>query len=767
MPQPKSKQRAQGAGRTANSEPRVQVFKSFNGMDFEHSPRDVLSSYWSEDPDQNDLMMTKTALQSNVCIPNNMTLESTPNPIKLNIYIENKWLNDFKNYYNIEKAQHFFYGPACLVGSTLFLAFYINVNGNPIYNVGKIELGHEKAEMKVLKNVPNSFTRTVGRAVSDYQMPMITQIYWAGERLLVLDTKGQVWRSITTEHVSEYEEPGPLVDTIYGAKIINNPSAPSLSNITVHGNVKLSQTYNKDTHPYRIRFAYCYNTEFGPTKVSPALCLYSSMELSDWDESNYITFKSPVATFNEFGITSISLYYTVDDASELQFGQMGGMQDSDGKFTLDFFGYLTDTSAWVLANLDAPDKNYTAGPTARYCTMIDGRMYFWGGSDTGMDAYDDLAPNYRIIIGGNPGNIFSSSPSTGGGFVDIEPGTGKFVNDIVKYRTQSGANIVTALCGSRQSQEELRYNLVTATVSLSSDNSMNSWTAEHVSGSVGCRDTFGALVCEDGLYTTNRYGLALTTMAMEYNNQLRTQYVSDPIKPVFIADNLADSYKEFLIHCDGIVYYGKTVPDDPRVKTSVVFCYDVNLKAWWCITVPDLAFNAIHIDSKKHAEGIGFICKKDVYVVPTTNQTVDYGIEKPTTKIIETANLSTTQPNHGYHHLTQIEIDFDYFIGDVLVELIGIDIFGRKITVRKRVEHSEAKYALPVYMRVDMKLLDYKIRITGEAKFRINCFLAKLYTMSNKVGLVWGFDDSISNKRYGDIHPTFKNYNEVIRAVIP
>ena len=35
-----SKQRSQGGGRKANSEPRLQVFKEFGGCNFELSPRE-------------------------------------------------------------------------------------------------------------------------------------------------------------------------------------------------------------------------------------------------------------------------------------------------------------------------------------------------------------------------------------------------------------------------------------------------------------------------------------------------------------------------------------------------------------------------------------------------------------------------------------------------------------------------------------------------------------------------------------------------------
>lgn len=743
-----SKQRSQGGGRTANAEPRVQVFKGFNGMNFEHAPVDAMASDWSHDPSQEDLMMTQMAFQNNVSVTNNLTLESMPDLIKMGITYPSEFTLT---------------GPACLVGQYLFLAF----KSDGLECLGKVKIGGDGSMQEVTFEL-NSFSYP----------SHITHIYWAQERLVVMDTRGQVWRSVSPVHVTEDDDPGTLIDKVYGAITISDPQQISIdAQVNTHGNLKIG-AYDQDEYPYRVSMAYCIDTMFGPTKTSKPIVFYTNIEVAEWNESNYMSVSITIdpSFVSEFGATAASLYYTVDDAYELQFAQRAGFGDPTTVHgspacvaSINWYGYLTDTTMWTIANLDAPTKNYTNGPVAQYCVMIDGRLYFWGGSATGTVSTDDASPDYRVIIGGNPGNLFSSSPATGGGFVDIEPGTGKYVNNIVKYKTQSGSNIVTALCGSRQSQEELRYNLVSSTVSLSQDNSTNSWAAEHVSGSVGCRGALGALVCEDGLYTVNRYGLALTTMTMEYNSQIRTTYVSDPIKPVFLADDLSADMVEYLIHCDGIIYYGKSskLPEDVD-EWSVVFCYDVNTKAWWSLTVPSCSYNAIHIDSKKHAEGIGFVCSDDVYVLPTTNQSQDYGSKVELAKIIESAELSMTQPNHGYHHLTQIEFDFDRFVGTMDIELVGLDIFGRKVHVTKTISEDDTAYGLETYMRIDMKMKEYKIKMVAhqDCEFRLTCFLAKLYVMPSRVGIVCGFDDRKSYRRPGDIQQTFKCYNDVVQAVI-
>jgi hypothetical protein len=61
--------------------------------------------------------------------------------------------------------------------------------------------------------------------------------------------------------------------------------------------------------------------------------------------------------------------------------------------------------------------------------------------------------------------------------------------------------------------------------------------------------------------------------------------------------------------------------------------------------------------------------------------------------------------------------------------------------------------------------MSYVITMSGTARFRLTHFLARVYTISNKLGQVWGFDDSISHRSAGSVHPTFKCYNDVRRAI--
>ena len=424
-----------------------------------------------------------------------------------------------------------------------------------------------------------------------------------------------------------------------------------------------------------------------------------------------------------------------------------------------WYGYVDATSMWPMANLIAPTENYTKGVHASRVKDIDGRLYFWG----------DSSNMHRLYIGGNPGNLLSISPGTGGGFVDVEPGTSQTVRHVCKYKTQSGNSIITMLCSSPNTRKEQRYNLVENSISLSNEQSMKSWQDEQVAGAVGCKSYDGAVVCEDGLYSISRYGLALTTMTMEYNSQIRTNYVSDPVKPVFTdaVDTEARLVSSMLLELDGIIYMALGTGEQQDGKLdNVLFCYDIDLKAWWTYTldVDEPIYQLFHVDWQGQREGIGIVTKKKIYMLPTTVADETYNKPKHSF-LIETAQLSTQMPQQTWQYLSQLEFHFDYFIGDATIHIRAVDMFGRKLDIIKKISEADEIFDYVVHMRIDQRVMSYVITMTGEARFRMTHFIARVYTLSNKIGQVWGFDDSISHRSSGSVHPTFKCYNDVRRAI--
>ena len=703
---PSSKPRSQGGGRKSNSEPRQQVFRDFGGCNFELSPRDFTLGK-DVHQEQSDLQMNYVVVQNNAGIASNKTIETRNNLVKL---------------YDAPSGRTF--TDACiLIGRELYLGLD---NGDLKYG----NLGSAALNNVTLTNNADGSPAHHWRSFA-----------YADNKLIATTQENQLWTGTVSAH------------NISNARKVPNPSALSLSNLTAKGSLAISTTMD-DTHPYRVALAYAYINKYGPTVHSNQFTFYANYPVDEWHGGRYLQISATAST--GYAIEAVELYYTTGNSSSLLFaGRTDIAGGNGGAWTFNWYGYLDATTMWPIANLIAPEENYTEGVKASHVTCIDSRMYFWG----------DNAQPQRLYIGGNSGNLFSISPGTGGGFVDVEPGSGQEVRVVTKYKTQSGASIVTMLCDSKNSTLEQRFNLVENSVSLSNEQSMKSWQAEQVAGSVGCKSFNGTVVCADGIYSVSRYGLALTTMTMEYNSQIRTNYVSDPIKPAFIDKNRSLLKNSAIIECDGVIYlaFGK----DDATLDNMLFCYDIDQKAWWTVSldIDEAILNMLHIDYEGYREGVGIVTANHVYLLPLTKDDAPtYAANFPVT--IQTGELSTTQPQQNWFYLSQMEFRFDYFKGSVLVELVGIDQFGRKVSTKKQISHDETVYDLAEYMRVDLRLQSYHIRITGKARFRLTHFISKLYTMSAKQGLVWGFDDSQSFRSSGDIHPTFLDYNDIRKAII-
>jgi hypothetical protein len=173
----------------------------------------------------------------------------------------------------------------------------------------------------------------------------------------------------------------------------------------------------------------------------------------------------------------------------------------------------------------------------------------------------------------------------------------------------------------------------------------------------------------------------------------------------------------------------------------------------------------IHIDFDGGREGIGIITKEHILLLPTTMDD-DADVLPTGDVLIETGELTTMQPIQSMHHISQLEFFFDYFIGEMDIQVTMVDQFGRVITVDKHIHHTLLQHALSEYIRIDQVVKSYKVVMTGPARMRLTHFIAKLYPKSNRIGMAWGFD---SQQSHGDtsIHRTFTSYNDLKDAIIP
>lgn len=703
----KKKQPSQGQGRTNNSEPRMQVFKGFQGCNFELSPKEFTLGQ-PQDGAQSDLQMNYVAIQNNIDVESNLTLSTRP-PI----------------YRAIEPPNGYeFTGIATMYGSEIFLV----LNNNAILRDD-------------LEDPSNPRYVTIrDRSDEPGGVNEWTEIGIYGDQLVALSPDRFIFTSTTP--ISEGNN-----------EIINYPKIPAPTADVINKKLEVEFEYDEKystEYPNQLTLYLCYTTKLGSTELSPGKDYFFDISLLEWQNySRSIKLSGTIPSNIRDYVTGVELFYTIGGTTQPLYAAYTDVEDN-GNWEIVWGGYSDITDKMLLAHTVAPTENTTQGVKCTHMTTIDGRMYFWKDN--------------RIYVGGVAGHEFSVSTGVGGGYCDVDPLLPVEIEYVDKYKTQSGNDIVTMLCDSKNSTLERRFNLVETTIELDSQtsNTNRAYQAEQVAGAVGCKSRHGGLVCEDGLYSMSRFGLALTTLTMEYNSQIRANYISDPIKPVFV-NNLGKHYKSgCLIEADGILYMAIGYEEGSKFNYgNIIFCYDINAKAWWTYTTPEPVLNMIHVDYEGKQEGIGIISRHGMYILPLTmikdNDMVEF--------LLETGELSTQMPQQAWQHLSQIEFRFDYFVGDMTIDLIGYDQFGRLVKTQKRIHHDKKQLNLAEYMRVDLKLQSYKLIIDGYADFRLTHWIAKTYTMSNKQGLVYGFDDSQSYRHQGDIHPTFSCYNDIRKAI--
>lgn len=742
--------RASGGGRTSNVEPRFQVFRDFAGCNFELAPvgfnLETGSDVEHSGKKQTDLQMNYVEVQNNVFIASNKTLQTRPHLVCL-----------LSGPGDDPAVSHVFTDATLVVGKFL----YVGMEDGRLfqYDIPKLFKGETDIDISptIVNCVDKSGTdeKHIWESFEyvDDKLVGATRPYDDGQG-------GTLWTGAF--------DPETGVAQMENAKEVPDPEAPAIP--TPSGSLKIAAEWSQDT-PHRTSIAIAYINKYGPTKYSPLTTFYSNVPVTEWHAGQFAILQGEVPV--GYDIIAVEIYYTVDNSQSLLLAGRTDLLTDHGvdiHWTFNWFGYLDTTSMWPVAQLQAPEQNYTKGAPVSYIKCIDSRVYMWGKDSE------------RLYIGGNSGNLLSVSPGTGGGFVDVEPGTGQCIRVVTKYKTQSGNSIVTMLCDSPNSTKEQRFNLVENTLTISNEQNMKSWQAEQVAGAIGCKSPHGGIVCEDGLYSISRYGIALTTMTMEYNSQIRTNYVSDPIKPVFTDLTNVQFDASMILYADGVLYFCVGRPgdaeDDPTgpiyEKDKILFCYDIGLKAWWTYSLHDFdglmdddsrkIIDMFHIDYEGCPEGIGILTPWELFFLPLTRYIQDDKVPI----LIKTGELSAQKPQQGWVHITQVEFFFDYFEGDITIELLGHDQFGREMHTVKHVQHERRCFDLHEYMRVDAKYADYRIVITGKADFRLTHFIAKVYTQSNRMGLVWGFNDKQSTFSLdGNIHPTYQDYNDIRNAIIP
>lgn len=492
--------------------------------------------------------------------------------------------------------------------------------------------------------------------------------------------------------------------------------------------------YNADNILGDYAFYYCYINKHGSTMLNTQHPAYRSLSLlpESFTSDRHINLTIPATTNSE--ILGAAVYYVGNALSTPIFCKYVPRAKFDQP--VPYMGNLENTDEWYINALAVPNYNTTRGPYATRVTCIDSRLYFWGNKDK----------PYRMYMGGTSRFELYYGSSYGGGWLDIDPGTGNTIHNILKFKTQGGSNIVTMLCGNANTTKVKRFNLIENAMSTTSELETTSWQCEEVSNVVGATNDYGSGAWSDGLYVLNRYGLMVTTQQMEYSNQLDSRPISDAIKPIF-----TDKYSSQLLNSsssmiciDDVVYFCLGSQAE-----NLIFCYDIGMKAWYTYTSLYSPLRLFDIDYEGYIEGMGIVSAQHISLIPTAGDADDNLVP---VKIV-TGELTQRQPTSSYTHVAQLEYRFDYLKTDsngLTIVVEGVDIYGRRVKVTKKLISETMSYDYIDWMRLDYKLENYHVTFSGNAIFRLTHFLGRVYVTSNKINEQWGFNSLSEYYRRGD-----------------
>lgn len=560
----------------------------------------------------------------------------------------------------------------------------------------------------------------------------------------------------------------------------------------------------------RVQVRYCLTNRFGSTLPSdPSAALGIDASPVEFHSGRYIQIS--VELTNEqltAGVTGVDFYCALNESQDYIFIGHASVLPNQQTIKFNWFGSLTDTSQWTSVQLALPTANETKGVDAKYCDCHDGRLYFYGGSIKN-----------RLYIGGDPGAELSVARGLGGGFVDLDPGTGLVINSTHKFKTYNGASIVTIMCGNKNTSKTKRFNLLETNLTLTNELQSKGYEAEEVPNVIGCNSHWGSGVWEDGLYALSRYGLGITTMQMEESNTLSVKYLSDNISPIFTERISSQLQNCRMIYINGVIYIVLAVPgkdndekpdndiSNPTTREDehtgldwIIICYDIAQKAWYTLSYlptetqppeintknePSQILHIFNFDYDRWVEGIGIVQWDRIVRIPVTGQHFSsWGYQegnqhypKPPrfTALIETGELGLRIPPQIYVWLAQLEFRFDYIIGDLDIEIFGRDYYGRHYRVFHHVTtQKDGKYELirnyPVWIRVDKNVQTYRVRIKGKAHFRMTHFMSKTYQQSDKMAVVYGYDAHVDYMgRHGELvddHHYLDSYNNLREAIV-
>lgn len=372
----------------------------------------------------------------------------------------------------------------------------------------------------------------------------------------------------------------------------------------------------------------------------------SAVPRESWDATTNFAVVTPASFVASQ--TRCDLYISENDVDYFYLGSTF----SDGQVFKD------DGSAIPVPGTSAPTENTSQGPKVEELTNVGSRMY--GVRDTNN--------RYRIWFSGSGQFSGAFSGAYDGGYLDWQEGGKLIPKKVVDYRDGKATPLATVWCDSADGQGGiLQLSLDVLTVG---DISITVPSAYLLPGSRGTPAPNSVVnVLNDYLFYNSQAEYNLGSRA-QYLNLLSTDEISANIRPDIRQVNTAAESGIASTYFDARVYI--SVPYGSATTNDHTIIYDTERKAW----LPK-AFTLGFKKFLRYTDTNGvrrlLALKPGDSVLSEINEDIkgDYGV--PFESVLITGLYPVMKNRFGFQWVEEGESEFSNPIGDIDVEIIGIE----------------------------------------------------------------------------------------------
>lgn len=396
------------------------------------------------------------------------------------------------------------------------------------------------------------------------------------------------------------------------------------------------------TYTYYYKVAAVNAIGFSAASSSSSIAV--SLTRDNWDTtSNFVT-----VTWNT--VTNATRYDIYLSENNLDYYYLGSTLSTELTFK-------DDGTAVVIPSTTAPTDNTTQGPLVEELVNVGSRMY----------GVRDSNNRYRIWFtsGNNPKGSFSNAYD--GGYLDWQEG-GKYIPQKVEdYRDGKGTPFATVWCNSADGQGcILQMSLDVLTIG---DISITVPSAYKLPGSRGTPAPKSVVnVLNDFHYYNSQAFYNLGSRA-QFLNLLSTDESSANIRPSIRQITTEGESQIASVYFDARVYFSVPYGASQNNNTAI---YDTERKAWLPKAFT-LGFKKFLRYTTTTGEKVLLAVKPGDTVLSQISKNFggDYG--EPFQTVLKTGLYPITKSRFEFQYVEEGEIELSNPLGDVLIDLNGID----------------------------------------------------------------------------------------------